>query len=114
MFHKRIFKTLQEEGWPTQEMTLTEFEETALNAMNQYRQFVRDIPEFLQENRRIETPILSIASEDDRYLEEPSATEFDDIASTVVLRVVRGGHWIHLQQPERVARLLAEFWEKSA
>lgn len=113
LFRKEIFKVLESEGWrpPAGEMSLKDFEGAAVNAMNQYRQFARDIPHFLREKSApTATPVLVISSEEDRYLETPSTTEFADIAKDVTIRVVRGKHWIHREQPERINRLLAEFW----
>lgn len=113
--HDEIFKILKAEGWktPPGEFGFQDFEDAAINAMNQYRQFVRDIPHFLREKAEpTEVPALVISSEEDRYLETPSALEFEDIAKSVAIRVVKGKHWIHNEQPERINRLLAEFWER--
>lgn len=113
LFRKEVFRTLTAEGWRSREMSVADFEGAALNAMNEYRQWARDIPEFLRDAPGpTGVPILVISSEDDRYLEAPNAGEFADIASNVVIRVVRGGHWVHAQQPERINRLLEEFWRK--
>lgn len=115
LFRKEIFKTLEAEGWrpPVAEMSLSDFEGAAINAMNQYRQFVRDIPHFLRENAApTPVPVLVVSSEEDRYLETPSATEYSDIASNVTIRVVKGRHWLAAEQPERVIRLLEDFWSQ--
>jgi len=112
IFHDEVHKHLAAQGWqpPPGELSMKDFEGTAVNAMNQYRQFVRDIPHFLRENTKpTEVPVMVISSEEDLYLERPSALEFKDIAKNVTVRVIRGKHWIHREQPERINRLLSEF-----
>lgn len=113
IFHRQVLDWVRREGWqtPQGDLTLREFEGTALNAMNQYRRFVRDIPEFLRDHSGpTKVPVMLISSFGDRYLEEPSALEFADIAKDVTIRVVKGKHWVHREQPERINRLLSEFW----
>jgi len=117
VFHKRILDALTAEGWraPGGSLSLADFEGAAVNAMNQYRQFVRDIPHFLGERAApTDVPVLVISSEEDRYLEAPSTTEFADLARRVTVRVVRGKHWIHREQAERVDRLLSGFWSENS
>lgn len=112
LFHRRIIDSLISEGWrsPDHDLGIREFDQAALNAMNQYRQFVRDIPHFLREKALpVAAPVLVISSEEDRYLETPMAPEFADIAKNVTVRVVKGGHWIHREQAERINRLIADF-----
>ncbi|MBI5629514.1 MAG: alpha/beta fold hydrolase [Elusimicrobia bacterium] len=116
LFHKEFFKILSREGWepPQGELSLDDFEGAVINAMNQYRQFVRDIPHFMKEKAKpVQVPVLVISSEQDRYLEAPTALELKDIAAKPTLRVVRGKHWLHREQPERINRLLAEFWAQN-
>lgn len=113
VFRKELFRMLEAEGWrpPVAQMSLADFEGAVINAMNQYRQFVRDIPQFLRENAApTSVPVLVVSSEEDRYLETPSATEYADIAKSVTIRVVKGKHWLQAEQPERVIRLLEDFW----
>ncbi|MBI3288344.1 MAG: alpha/beta fold hydrolase [Elusimicrobia bacterium] len=115
IFHDELMRALSSEGWrpPADEPRIKDFQEAAVNAMNQYRQFVRDIPHFLRENAGpTATPVLAISSEDDRYLVPPSTLEFADIASRVTVRVIKGKHWIHREQPERINRLIADFWSQ--
>lgn len=115
LFHREVLQALAAEGWqaPRQDMGLEEFDQAALGAMEQYRQFVRDIPHFLRDAPGpIPLPVLVISSEKDRYLEEPSTPEFADLARDVTVRVVRGKHWVHREQPERINRLLADFWSR--
>lgn len=115
VFHKQILDVLSAEGWkpPEGELRFSDFEGACVNAMNQYRQFVRDIPYFLREKTGpTDIPVMVLSSEEDRYLETPSAPEFQDIATNVTIRVVKGKHWIHREQPERINRLLADFWSR--
>ena len=112
---RRLLERLASEGWkaPDGGFGLEEFEGAALNAMNEYRQFVREIPMFLSERSAIaRVPVQLIASREDPYLEPPSFLELSDLAENLAIRVVRGGHWLHRQQPERVHRLLKEFWAR--
>lgn len=113
-FNKGLMRHMEEEGWrpPSREMSLREFEGAVLNAMNQYRSMAREIPTFLREKAApTAIPALVLSTEEDRYLEEPSGFEFSDIAERVTVRVIKGRHWVHREQPERVNRLLAEFWD---
>lgn len=113
LLRKQVFKSVEAEGWraPVPGLTMEGFEGAALNAMNQYRELGRDAAHFLREPLRpTDTPVLVIASEEDRYLEEPSTLEFSDIARHVTVRVVQGKHWLHREQPERINRLLGDFW----
>lgn len=115
LFNRQVLDWVRREGWqaPQGGLTLKEFEGAALNAMNQYRRFVRDIPEFLRDHSGpTRVPALVISSVGDKYLEEPSALEFSDIAGDVTIRVVKGKHWVHREQPERINRLLSEFWSR--
>ena len=117
MFHREIVNVLASEGWqgPHHDMGIREFDQAALNAMNQYRQFVREIPQFLRDAAEpVRVPVLVLSSEEDRYLEAPNTREFADLARDVTVRVVRGKHWLHREQPERVNRLLSDFWNKHA
>ncbi|MBI3554253.1 MAG: alpha/beta fold hydrolase [Elusimicrobia bacterium] len=113
-FHKQLLAAVAKEGWkpPHHEQSLKDFEGSAVNAMNEYRQFARDIPHFLRDHAGpVEAPVLVISSEDDSYLEAPSTTEFSDLARSVTVRVIKGKHWLHREQPERINRLLGDFWK---
>lgn len=115
LFHREIISGIRAEGWqaPADDITVNEFDQAAMNAMNQYRRFVRDIPHFLRDAAGpVRAPVLVLSSEEDRYLEAPTTLEFADLASNVTVRVLRGKHWLHREQPERVNRLLDDFWTK--
>jgi pimeloyl-ACP methyl ester carboxylesterase len=115
LLHGPIIKSIREQGWraPAGDITMAEYDGAAINAVNQYRQLARDLPTFLREKpSSVSAPVLILASEGDRYLEEPSATEFADLASKVTVRVIKGKHWLHAEQPERINRILSEFWKE--
>jgi len=115
LFHLRVIDGITAEGWRAagSDIGVREFNAAALNAMNQYRQFVRDIPKFLRDaSDPVRAPVLILSSEHDRYLEAPNTLEFSGLASSVTVRVVDGKHWLHREQAERVNRLLLEHWSK--
>ncbi len=117
LFSRRILKQLEADGWrpPAPDITLRDFEGAVLNALNQYRQFARDIPKFLNEKAGpADMPVLVISSAGDRYLEEASGPEFSDLARRVTIRVIPGKHWLHHEQAPRVNRLLEDFWKEHA
>jgi len=116
LFHGRIIDGITAEGWRAagKDISVKDFDQAAMNAMNQYRQFVRDIPKFLRDaSQPVRAPVMVVSSENDRYLEAPNTLEFSDLASSVTVRVVVGKHWIHREQPERVNRLLSEHFDKA-
>jgi pimeloyl-ACP methyl ester carboxylesterase len=116
LFQWRVLTLLEAEGWGRAgRLSPKEFDEAALHSLEQYRRFVRDIPWFIRERAMpASVPVLALSTEEDRFLERPSAYEFGGIADSVTVRIVRGRHWIHREQPERVNRILADFWRSAS
>jgi pimeloyl-ACP methyl ester carboxylesterase len=63
---------------------------------------------------RVSIPTLGLVGSDDRYLDEAQMTgSADFIDATWRYERLEGlGHWIQCEAPERVARLLLEFWQE--
>jgi pimeloyl-ACP methyl ester carboxylesterase len=83
----------------------------ALRSMLQwYRAALRCPPAIPRERGPIPTPLLLLWGERDRYLEtsmiEPSLAECADAR---VERLADAGHWLHHEQPRRVAESLIRF-----
>lgn len=88
----------------------TQVEGCLVHTINQYRAFVREIPEALRVHpRRLSCPILVLWGNADAFLTVPRETEWDDLATSVTVRLLPAGHWVHRERYEDVNRLLGDF-----
>jgi pimeloyl-ACP methyl ester carboxylesterase len=86
------------------------FERRAMAPLNQYRAFIREIPESLKKREsRIKTPILVLFGRDDPYLEAPNSPEWNAVGLDVTIRILAGGHWIHQANPAVINTLMLDF-----
>jgi pimeloyl-ACP methyl ester carboxylesterase len=85
----------------------------ASGMINYYRNSVRQSPKRSEAQLRpIQVPTLIIWGEDDRYLgPELAEPDHDDVPNLDhVERLPDASHWVHHDEPERVARLLTDFF----
>ena len=80
--------------------------------INYYRSSVRKSKQAEAALRPIKAPTLVIWGQRDRYLgEELAEPEHDDVPNLVrVERLPDASHWVHHDEPERVAHLLIDFF----
>ncbi len=105
-------KTYQEIGMPEEDV-----QESVLamqrpgvvrGALNYYRAMASDP---LALRSRIETPVMVIWGERDRFLGTELATPSPRwVPEVKVARVFDAGHWVQQERPERVSALLLEFF----
>ncbi len=79
-------------------------------ALNYYRAiFARENKRDMREHGRIEVPTLLIWGERDRHLVSRMADGLEEFVSDLrVERLAEATHWVHHDEPERVAALLLE------
>lgn len=83
--------------------------------LNQYRAFAREIPKaLLHKTRRLTCPVLVLFGKDDAFLEPPTHEELARDAARLTIRILPGNHWLHRQDHEKVNKLLADFFTRSA
>lgn len=80
-------------------------------SINYYRALFRQNPQAaISQIRRIDAPVLVIWGEQDRYLgSELAQPDPRWVPQARVERLPNASHWVHLDQPEEVNRLLLEF-----
>jgi pimeloyl-ACP methyl ester carboxylesterase len=81
--------------------------------INYYRSSVRQPPKRAEAQiRPVQAPTLVIWGQNDRYLSPDLAEpEHDDVPNLAnVERLPDASHWVHHDEPERVNRLLADFF----
>lgn len=95
------------EGVPPNEERETTRARDGLNGIALYREniFQRVLS---PRARKTRVPVQMIAPEGDDYVSPWLSADIDAQVPNVHRRVVRGGHWIPLSQPERVARWVDE------
>jgi epoxide hydrolase 4 len=89
----------------------------ASGMINYYRNSVRQSPKRAEAQLRpIQAPTLVIWGEDDRYLNpELAEPDHDDVPNLDhVERLPDASHWVHHDEPERVTRLLTDFFALAA
>lgn len=83
-------------------------------SLNQYRAFLRlGAKSLLAPRRRLECPVLVIFGAKDAFLEPPSHAELERDARHLTVRILPGNHWLHLEDPEKFNRLLADFFARN-
>ncbi len=81
-----------------------------LAPLNQYRAFMRLVPKLARRPRqRLDCPVLVVFGADDRFMVPPSQAEILPDARNLTLRIIRGNHWLHREQPERMNKLIGDF-----
>lgn len=76
--------------------------------LNQYRAFLREAPDALARERRLQCPVLVVFGKDDAFLVPPTRQELEADAQRVTIRILPGNHWLHRENPEKINRLLGE------
>jgi len=81
--------------------------------LNQYRAFLRETPDALaRDRRRLRCPVLVLWGKDDAFLVPPTRTELEAEATAVTVRILPGNHWLHRESPDKINRLLGEFFAR--
>jgi len=80
--------------------------------LNQYRAFARAIPAVwaTKQRRRVGCPVLVLWGSEDAFLVPPTLDEMETEADQVTVRILRGNHWLHREQADKVNGLLDEFF----
>ena len=79
--------------------------------INYYRAAVKESKQVQAQLRPIAAPTLVIWGERDRYLGPKLAEpDRDDVPNLRVERLPEASHWVHHDEPERVTRLLTDFF----
>lgn len=92
----------------------SQLRDALVGPLNQYRAFLRAAPEALRApKRRISCPVLVIFGAQDAFLEPPTHAELSRDASRLTVRILPGNHWLHREQPEKVNRLLQDFFAQN-
>lgn len=87
-------------------------EDAIVGPLNQYRAFIRATPKAVKNpRRRLECPVLVIFGEDDAFLEPPTKAELARDAGDLTVRILPGNHWLHRQDPEKINKLLLDFFK---
>jgi len=81
--------------------------------LEQYRAFVKELPQSFEPIPDLPCPLLVLWGEDDDFLLPPRTEEFTSFASHLTCRILPGNHWVHRANPARVNRLLGDFFAKS-
>jgi pimeloyl-ACP methyl ester carboxylesterase len=82
--------------------------------VKQYREFAKMLPEVIRgrEVSRLKVPLLSLSSASDPFVEPAHLDELEELAEHSIARVLPGRHWIQCEDPERVNRLLEQFFRQ--
>lgn len=81
--------------------------------LEHYRAAFRDFPKVLFfKPEPVTAPVLAVVGKDDAFLEIPRLPEFQDYAPHAELRVLDGNHWLQVEQPEQVNRIIQRFVEE--
>jgi epoxide hydrolase 4 len=92
---------------------LESVEDCVVAPLNQYRAFVRDIPQVRRERMpRLKAPLLVVWGKSDPFLLTPALDEWQKAARDVTSRLLRAGHWVHRELPDEVNRLMEKFFEE--
>jgi pimeloyl-ACP methyl ester carboxylesterase len=79
--------------------------------LNQYRAFLRATPKSVKApRRRLGCPVLVIFGAEDAFLEPPTHAEIARDATNLTVRILPGNHWLHRDEPEKINRLLRDFF----
>ncbi len=82
----------------------------AVDPAQQYRAYVAGLPQIVAEgDRKIDAPVLVIWGKDDSFLLSPSRSEIKRFANQATIRILKGNHWVHREDPETVNQLIDEF-----
>ncbi len=80
--------------------------------LQQYREFAKELPRALRNPvPSVNCPVLVLWGEKDAFLAPPNYEEFRPFAAHFTCRILPGNHWLHRVDPQRVNRLLGEFFE---
>jgi pimeloyl-ACP methyl ester carboxylesterase len=88
---------------------VTKFAQRAINSLNQYRAFAREITANSAAEKRLECPVLVIWGRDDGVLLPPSEDEWRLVCLRPQLRIVPGGHWLQRDEAPVISRFLESF-----
>jgi pimeloyl-ACP methyl ester carboxylesterase len=81
-----------------------------VNPVKHYRALLRAIPAaVIAAPRRLRCPVMILWGEDEPFLTRIKQEEVARYAERPIIRVLRGGHWLHREDAERVNQLLEEF-----
>lgn len=89
---------------------LNEQRSAVAGPLNQYRAFLRAIPQALREKLRpLDAPVLVLWGAQDAFLEPPQVAEFEPYAHDVRIRILEGNHWLHREKPADINELIKNF-----
>ncbi|MGE4234417.1 MAG: alpha/beta fold hydrolase [Bacteriovoracia bacterium] len=78
--------------------------------LEQYKQGLRSIRrEWKKSVPILEKPALILCGKEDKFLELPTQDEMKTVSINPTIRVISGGHWIHLDQPDKVNKFIESF-----
>lgn len=82
--------------------------------LKQYRALFRSLPRtFFEDYPRIDAPVQILWGEEDPFLVPPKRQEIAPFAKNVEIRMLTGGHWLHLDAPEKTNELIEDFLSKA-
>lgn len=99
---------------PEQSPSLEDVRESLVGPLNQYRAFLREAPGRLlggkDAERTVACPVLVLWGADDAFILPPTVDELRAEAPDLTVRILQGNHWLQREQPERVNKLMSEFF----
>jgi len=80
------------------------------NMIQHYRTLALDsLKQGFHKRQKLEKPVLLIHSLSDPYLDPPSEGDVQKLTDEYTIRVIKGGHWVHQEQPKKINALIDQF-----
>ena len=85
-----------------------------INPINQYRAHVKNLLKAVTERvPRVKAPVLVIWGEDDPFVRPPSKREIAVSARAPKIRILKGSHWVHREQPDLINGLIDSHFDNN-